>query len=295
MNLNSLNIFDILVITIISLSTLFALFRGFVGTLLSLVGWVLSIYITYKFSPIIKTYLTAKISNPVIVSSLSWIGLLLFSLIFFGIFNSIVSGFVGKLHLTFLDKILGGAFGFLRGFLLISVIYLIISLSISSIYGTDEKDEARTGPNWLINAQTYNFVKTGKQLLLSFVGSDFKKRIEEFYEGISQKSKDERFITSSIEKLKTLLPKDIVDQIDKEKDKNSLTKSDEGVEMETLRGLLNYYNDYKKSISNKSKKSEGNTKDSQNNKAEFSESEVERLKKIIGDYNQRQGEENEKS
>ncbi len=240
MNFNEFNILDIVVLSVILLSTIFAIFRGLIGSVLSLVGWVLSIYLTYLVYPYIEPLLSDKISNKVVLTSLGYGGLMLFFLIIFAIFNSFISS-VRLLGSRFLDSTLGGAFGFFRGFLVVSFFYLFLSIGISLVNGTDSKDEAKVAPQWLKSAQTYNLLRFGKQFLLSFTSQNFNKRLDSFYESVSDKTRDERFISYATEVMLRSIPSSERKNIEDVNSKDYLTKSDEEVSNNTLKSLLNSY------------------------------------------------------
>lgn len=57
------NIVDLIVIVVLLLSALLALFRGFVKEVLSIVGWVAALAVTYFFFPLPATS-HAPISSP---------------------------------------------------------------------------------------------------------------------------------------------------------------------------------------------------------------------------------------
>ena len=56
-----LNWIDGVVLFLVGTSSVFGLFRGFIGVLLSLSGYILSLYMTYLLQPIVYSILVAGI------------------------------------------------------------------------------------------------------------------------------------------------------------------------------------------------------------------------------------------
>ncbi len=241
MDFKAFNLLDYSVLFIIGLSTVFALFRGFIGSVLSLTGWVLSIYLTYVIYPHLEPFLSQKFSNKVLVTSIASGGTMIAFLAFFGIINAIIGSKIKTFSSTFVDSVLGGAFGCFRGFLIVSFFYLFFSIGLSLVKGTNQKDEAKVAPSWLSEAQVYNLLKFGKSLLLSLTSADFNNRLENFYESMSPVSKDQRFISYAIDELKKSIPREDKKRIESGSSKESLSKSEEEVEISTLSSLLNAF------------------------------------------------------
>ncbi|MBA8666865.1 CvpA family protein [Holosporaceae bacterium 'Namur'] len=268
MNFNEFNLLDLAVVTIVALSTIFAIFRGLIASVLSLTGWILSIYLTDLTYPHLKEILVDKISNEVVLTAIGYGGLMIFFLIFFAILNGLISS-VKILGSKFVDSTLGAFFGFFRGFLIASFFYFFLSIGISLINGTEVKDEAKVAPNWLKNAQTYDLLKFGKQLLLTFTSEDFNEKLDISYQKLAKKSKDERFISYAKGVMLKSLSKDEQKHIEDIKTKEYLTKSDEEIEISNLRSLLELYRNH---ISR------------DNNLNRLDDKDIERLEDIINDF-----------
>lgn len=268
MNFNEFNLLDIGVAVIVSLSTIFAIFRGLIGSVLSLTGWILSIYLTYLTYPHLREALADKISNEVILTAVGYGGLMVFFLILFAILNSLISS-VKLFGSKFVDSSLGAFFGLFRGFLIASFFYFFLSIGISLINGTEVKDEAKVAPEWLKNAKTYDMLKFGKQLLLTFTSEDFNEKLDISYQKLAKKSKDERFISYAKGIMQKSLSKSERQHIEDIKAKDYLTKSDEEIEINNLKSLLELY----KNHINK-----------ENGLKELDDKDIERLEAIVSGF-----------
>lgn len=118
---------DAIIIGIIVFSLLVSLWRGFIREVLSLVSWVVAFFIASKFYP----YLSALLVNvdlPYIQKSeflrngVAAAILFIAVLIVGGIVNTLLSQLADKTGLTGTDRVLGAAFGALRGIFIVAAI-----------------------------------------------------------------------------------------------------------------------------------------------------------------------------
>lgn len=221
---------DYVVLGIIGLSTLFAFIRGFIGSLFSLTGWILSIYLAYHFYPDIKPYLEPKIKNQIALLLAGHSLLLMGFLIFFGVFNLLATKAVKGMTSGIIDRILGAGFGVLRGAIIVSFFFFIVMSTLSIFHGfekdgdADEKikvalkktdknkdksdAEDKIAPSWLKDSKSYPYLKEGRDILKDFIPDSFNQRIQVAIKDLTDKTTDERFIETAINKLdKTLTPK----------------------------------------------------------------------------------------
>jgi membrane protein required for colicin V production len=266
-----LTFLDYGVITIMVLSTLFAFIRGFIGSFLSLAGWALSIYLAYTMFPVIKPFLDEKIKSPIVVIVAGHTALLIGFLIAFGIINLICTSAVKGLTSGIIDRTLGGAFGAARGAIIVSFLFFVVATAVTIFNGDQQdnkgmKDDAM--PKWLSSSKTYPFMKEGSEVLASVIPDSFYTRFQEMYDDISKKSMDERFVDTSIQKIrKTLNPKDIQD-VDQQTDEAALTQSSEEAKYTKMKKILDTYEAKKDTMG-------------KDGKTAVSDQEMDRLRKII--------------
>lgn len=125
--MSQLNNLDVIILIVVAISALIALSRGLIKEVLSIVGWVLGcaaiIYLLPFLSPIAGVY----IKSP----TMAGIAASLFILIVFLIVWILLTGnLVGKVRnskLGSIDRLLGLFFGILRAFLLVILVYILIS------------------------------------------------------------------------------------------------------------------------------------------------------------------------
>ena len=110
-----LNWLDFVIIGIISLSILISVIRGFVREALSLVTWLIALWVGLHFSRPLADMLIDTIHSHEIRIVLSFFGLVAVSLLIGAIINYIIGRMLAKTSLKRTDRLLGAAFGFGRG------------------------------------------------------------------------------------------------------------------------------------------------------------------------------------
>lgn len=239
-----LNVVDYVVLGVILLSTLFAFIRGFIGSFLSLIGWIASIYLTYTTFPMLKPYIEAKVKNPIILLVAGHTALLIGYLILFGIFNLLASMAVKGLTSGMIDRSLGAGFGVIRGIVIVSFTFLLISTSFAIFTGTNDKVNERedeTLPKWLTESKSYYFMKDGRDFISGFVPDSFYDRFKSMYDEISNKSMDERFLDTAISRLKKNLTADQLKAIGENNEEAMVVLSKEEAKYKQLNDLLDAY------------------------------------------------------
>ena len=125
--MQELNNLDIAILIIVAISALIALGRGLVKEVLSIVGWVMAgvsvIYLLPVLNPFMMKYIESGWMSGVVTASLIII-------IFMIIWIYATAGVVGKIRtskLSGLDRMLGLFFGIVRAFLLVILMYILIS------------------------------------------------------------------------------------------------------------------------------------------------------------------------
>ncbi|WP_343192718.1 CvpA family protein [Buchnera aphidicola (Taiwanaphis decaspermi)] len=125
---------DYLITIILILSTLISFIRGFCKEVLSIIFFILVISISYEYY--YKFYNLFSIIQNDTIRRVTTYGFLFFLiLISESNFNKLISYFINKINVSYLDKILGLIFGFIRGIVLnVLLVFFINFLSLFPYY-----------------------------------------------------------------------------------------------------------------------------------------------------------------
>ena len=115
---------DYLIIGIIAISACISIVRGFIKEVLSLLSWILAIWVGVMFHPQMSTLLADYISTPSIRLFLAFFTLFTITLVLCAMVNHMITQLVEKTGLTGTDRALGVIFGLLRGVAIVTVIVL---------------------------------------------------------------------------------------------------------------------------------------------------------------------------
>ena len=116
---------DYIIIGMISFSIIVSLLRGFVREVMSLASWVVAFIVASQFYPYLATYLT-QIDSPYLRNGTAIGILFVLTLIVGAVLNYIIAQLVDKTGLTGTDRVLGAAFGLLRGVLIVAAILFFL-------------------------------------------------------------------------------------------------------------------------------------------------------------------------
>jgi membrane protein required for colicin V production len=120
---------DYILLVIIAVSALLSLWRGFVMEAISLVNWILALWVAVIFfqdlAELMKDWIvTASIRNVAAFAAL-FVGTALVG----GLVNFLAGQLVAKTGLTATDRALGMVFGFVRGVVIVAVLVLLAGLT----------------------------------------------------------------------------------------------------------------------------------------------------------------------
>lgn len=151
------NMFDAAVLGILALSCLFAYFRGIVREVLSLLAWIGAGIFAFHYFPQAAEALQGHFKKPLVANIVAVAGLYIIALLVFSIINRMIiktikSGGTDGM----LDNLLGLLFGALRGVLIVSLAYFMISMTLP------EKEY----PDWLKKSVTRPYVEQGAVALV---------------------------------------------------------------------------------------------------------------------------------
>ncbi|WP_158093412.1 CvpA family protein [Acetobacter sp. DsW_063] len=110
---------------LVAISTLFGVWRGFSREVLSLASWIVALALTGAFHDQATTWLSGQISNHFIAYWLGVVGTFAVLLVLCRVVASRVSRLVLLSPFAGLDRLLGGVFGALRGFVVVAAMYAL--------------------------------------------------------------------------------------------------------------------------------------------------------------------------
>ena len=120
---------DYVVIGIIVISILVGAIRGFIKEVFSLAVWIAAFLVAFQYSGAIALLLENQIELPSARTSLAFVGLFVSVLVVGGLLTFLIGKLVEQTGLSGTDRILGGAFGSIRGLFLVLVIMLVAGLT----------------------------------------------------------------------------------------------------------------------------------------------------------------------
>lgn len=149
--------FDYTVIAVIVLSALLGWWRGLVYEVLSLLGWVVAGIVARLFAAQAAPYMPAALGVEAARTAAAFAALFIFTLIIGGIVAWTLSKLVKWVGLGWLDGLLGGLFGVLRGALVVLVLVLLAGLTRlpkepswhNAMLGKTLEHAALTAKGWL--------------------------------------------------------------------------------------------------------------------------------------------------
>lgn len=171
---------DIIVIIIILLSAGLAFIRGFVRESLSLGTWSIAAYLGFTQYALVAPYLEQYVHQPQLRDFAG--GLVIFGgvLLLLIPFSMYIRSFIKGEHITSIDRSFGFLFGAARGYLLISIIYLIVSWLLP-----EEKQ-----PAWLKEANTKPALAYGADMVKNLIPEEQRELMEKKAKSAQENSED---------------------------------------------------------------------------------------------------------
>ncbi len=150
---------DLAILAVVVVSGLLALSRGFVREVFALATWLGAGLATLYGFPYLKSYPHQIIPIPWAADAATALGLFLAAFIVISLMSRPITGRVRKSDFRGLDRSLGFFFGLLRGVVLVSLAYLLMTW----IWPAEEQ------PQWVREARALPYVAQGAALIRSLV------------------------------------------------------------------------------------------------------------------------------
>ena len=120
---------DYVIVGVIVLSALVSLIRGFIREAVSLLTWVVAFWVSWTFFRDLAEVFAPWFDTPSVRLGISFVILLLLTLIIGAVVNFFLGQLVDRTGLTGTDRLFGVVFGVARGVLLVAIIVLLAGLT----------------------------------------------------------------------------------------------------------------------------------------------------------------------
>ena len=126
-----MNPFDVFTIIVISYSIVRGLFRGLVKEVSSIIGVLGGFYAAYSYYPMVARLLTGIIKDQSYLNILSFLIIFCGILIIISILGVVIKYLLNVAFLGWIDRICGVGFGLVKGVLIVTVIFIILTTFLS--------------------------------------------------------------------------------------------------------------------------------------------------------------------
>lgn len=120
---------DYAILTVIGVSALISIWRGLIREVLSLVAWLVAIWVALNFTPMLAGRLEGLVSIPSARLALAFIGLFVGTLLAGAVVNLLVARLVHLSGLSATDRMLGVLFGVARGVVIVAALVLVAGMT----------------------------------------------------------------------------------------------------------------------------------------------------------------------
>ncbi len=130
--MNSINYIDIGIVGLVLLSAIVGFFRGFVREAFSLTTWVAAGVAAYMFYEQLAEQLPFNISPDIARNGVAVLLIVVGVFVIGSLVNYLFSKAIKAIGLGGTDRVLGGAFGALRGALVVTLVVLLMGLGLTT-------------------------------------------------------------------------------------------------------------------------------------------------------------------
>ncbi len=126
------NIADWLIVAIVAVSAIASLWRGFAREAISLAAWFIAFTVATMFGPALEGQLAAGITSPQIRQLSAFLLLFVATLLVCSLLGYLLSQLLKVSGLGFIDRLLGVAFGLIRGGIVVLALLLLVGLLLEN-------------------------------------------------------------------------------------------------------------------------------------------------------------------
>ena len=126
-----MNPFDVFIILIMGYSIVRGLFRGLVKEVSSIIGVLGGFYAAYSYYPMVAKLLSGVIDDQSYLNILSFLIIFCGLLLIISILGVVIKYLLNVAFLGWVDRICGLGFGLIKGVLIVTVIFIILTTFLS--------------------------------------------------------------------------------------------------------------------------------------------------------------------
>lgn len=116
-----MNTIDIVILILLLIGGLNGLRQGFIKAFANLVGWIFALIVAAKYAVVLAPSMTALSSDPVVQKIAAFAFIVLVIVVLTWIVTTVLNGVLKSLKLGPLNRLAGGAFGTLKGLLIVLI------------------------------------------------------------------------------------------------------------------------------------------------------------------------------
>jgi len=155
--------FDIIVLLLIGIGAIGGFLRGFVEEVLSLLAWILTLFVIYTLHTPVTAWMMQYIASSVTASVVAFAALLIVPYAAVKLIASWVGNASRSSILGPIDRVLGFGFGALKGMIIAVLAFSILALGYDTVWGVTGR------PTWITTARTYPFINTATDELVQMI------------------------------------------------------------------------------------------------------------------------------
>lgn len=155
--------FDLIVLLIVGVGAIGGFLRGFVQEILSIAAWVLAIFAIHFMHTDLTAAILEFMGSPITASILAFALLLLIPYTGMKLIARIAGRSSRQSILGPIDRVIGFAFGALKGVIIVVVAFSLLVLGYDTVWG------AKGRPVWIAEARTYQLVDSGSRAMVQII------------------------------------------------------------------------------------------------------------------------------
>ncbi len=174
--MEQLNNVDVIILVVVALSMLVAFVRGFVKEVLSILGLALFVALTVALSPVLTAWMMKYIASKLMAQ---FVTLLLIMAVFYAFWIIGTDKLISRIRtstLSFMDRLFGLIFGFLRAVLILGFVFLVVKIILP--------EELKEGP--LKDSKYFMMAGACSDMIEKLLPDDFIKNTVKSVEDINK-------------------------------------------------------------------------------------------------------------